>query len=422
MRWPILAMLMALCFITHFNRASMASAGDERIMKQFSISTEKMGMIYSAFLVVYTVLMVPGGLFIDRFGPRLALALMGLSTALFCAFTGAIGWGFIAAAQVWLSLMVVRSLMGLFTTPLHPACARAASSWFPDRQRALANGLITGAALLAYALVHPFFGGLIDRFDWPGAFLITGLCTALLAGFWFIFARDFPGQKRSVDPAILKGSESEPAAGIIFTCGHLLRDRSLLLLTLSYGAVGYFQYLFFYWLHYYFDDVLHMGKSESRTYTMLPSLAMAVAMPLGGWLTDRAHTYFGHEAGRTLVPKIGMVLSAGLLVLGIFSKEAFWIVSWFTLSLGVLGLAESAFWTTAVELGGQRGGGTAAAIMNTGGNGIGLLAPMVTPFVSAALGWFWGMGLGALVGLLGAVCWWWIIPRERSRLFASDGG
>ena len=102
----------------------MASAGDERIMKEFSISTEKMGMIYSAFLIVYTVLMVPGGLFIDRFGPRLALALMGLSTALFCAFTGAIGWGFIAAAQVWLSLMVVRSLMGLFTTPLHPACAR----------------------------------------------------------------------------------------------------------------------------------------------------------------------------------------------------------------------------------------------------------------------------------------------------------
>jgi MFS family permease len=404
-------MLMALCFISHFNRACMASAGDERIMKQFSISTEKMGMIYSAFLVVYTVLMVPGGFFIDRFGPRLALALMGLSTALFCAFTGAIGWGFIVAAQVWFSLMVVRSLMGLFTTPLHPACARAASNWFPEHQGALANGLITGAALLAYALVHPVFGALIDRFDWPGAFLITGLCTALLAGIWFVFARDFPEEKKYAT----RSAAEKPATAAVTALGNLLRDRSLLLLTLSYGAVGYFQYLFFYWLHYYFDDVLHMGKAESRTYTMLPSLAMAVGMPLGGWLTDRAHTFFGHQAGRTLVPKVGMILSAGLLMLGIFSKETFWIVSWFTLSLGVLGLAESAFWTTAVELGGHRGG-TAAAIMNTGGNGIGLLAPMVTPAVSAALGWFWGIGLGALVGLLGAVCWWWIVPRERNRL------
>src|SRR5215510_8206503 len=105
LRWFILSLLMALCFISHFNRASMASAGDERIMKQFSISPTSMGKVYSAFLIVYTVFMVPGGLFIDRFGPRRALALMALSTAFFCAFTGAIGWGFIAASQVWLSLM-----------------------------------------------------------------------------------------------------------------------------------------------------------------------------------------------------------------------------------------------------------------------------------------------------------------------------
>src|SRR5438477_6086136 len=84
-RWRILVLLMALCFISHFNRASMASAGDERIMKQFDISTKEMGVLYSAFLVVYTVFMIPGGLFIDRFGPRLALAAMGIGTALFCA-------------------------------------------------------------------------------------------------------------------------------------------------------------------------------------------------------------------------------------------------------------------------------------------------------------------------------------------------
>src|SRR5262245_40441136 len=114
-RWFILVLLMALCFISHFNRASMASAGDERLMKQFAISPTSMGKVYSAFLIVYTVFMIPGGLFIDRFGSRLALALMGLSTAFFCAFTGAIGFGFIAASQVWLSLMIIRSLMGLFT-------------------------------------------------------------------------------------------------------------------------------------------------------------------------------------------------------------------------------------------------------------------------------------------------------------------
>src|SRR5213592_3447328 len=191
-RWRILALLMALCFISHFNRASMASAGDERIMKQFGISTEQMGVVYSAFLIVYTVFMIPGGFFIDRFGPRIALAGMGIGTGVFCVFTGMVGWGFIAAGQVWLSLLIVRALMGLLTTPLHPASARAAANWFPQQQRALANGLITGAALLAYAAVHPLFGALIDRFDWPIAFLISGGCTAALALVWFASSSDRP--------------------------------------------------------------------------------------------------------------------------------------------------------------------------------------------------------------------------------------
>src|SRR5690349_11838883 len=133
----ILALLMALCFMNHFNRASMASAGDERLIKQFNISPEAMGWVYSAFLIVYTICMVPGGLFIDRFGPRVALMLMGFGTAFFCAITGAVGWGLAGASQVWLTLLVVRSSMGLFTAPLHPGCARAASNWFPKGQRVL---------------------------------------------------------------------------------------------------------------------------------------------------------------------------------------------------------------------------------------------------------------------------------------------
>src|ERR1041385_530784 len=119
-RWLILALLMALCFISHFNRASMASAGDERLMKQFSITPQSMGWVYSAFLIVYTIFMVPGGLFIDRFGPRVALMLMGFGTALFCAITGAVGWSTVRTGQIWIMLLIVRSLMGLFTTPLHP--------------------------------------------------------------------------------------------------------------------------------------------------------------------------------------------------------------------------------------------------------------------------------------------------------------
>src|SRR5262245_40787995 len=112
-RWMILAFLMGLCFISHFNRASITSAGDERIMKDFGISPERMGVVYSAFLVVYTAFMVPGGWLIDRRGARFALTCMGLGSAFFCAVTGGIGLGYVAAGSVWFALLAVRSLMGL---------------------------------------------------------------------------------------------------------------------------------------------------------------------------------------------------------------------------------------------------------------------------------------------------------------------
>ena len=396
-RWGILGLLMVLCFISHFNRASITSAGDERIMQQFGISPERMGVVYSAFLMVYTAFMIPGGWFLDRFGPRVALVCMGLGSAAFCAITGCVGFGWVSAAQVWVSLLLVRSAMGFMTTPLHPGAAKAAGSWFGVDGSNLANGLITGASILAYAVVHPVFGALIDRVDWPVAFLITGSLTALVSALWWGVARDRPDTTEAMP--------EDPTPSV----GPLLRG-GLVWITLSYAAVGYFQYLFFYWLHYYFDSVVHLDKTTSRLYAGLPNLAMALCMPVGGWVTDQIRRRRG-VGSVGWVPGVGMAVSSLLLLVALAAGSPKWAVVWFTASLGVLGLCEAAFWTVAVQMGGRRGG-LSSAIMNTGGNGIGLLAPMLTPLVGERLGWNWGIGVGAAVGFLGALCWVRIRPDE----------
>src|SRR5205814_785902 len=110
---------------------------------------------------------IPGGWFIDKWGSRVALFCMGLGLALFSALTGLTGIVFTGAMQVWVALLVVRSLMGILSAPLHPASARMVGNWVPPKQQALANGLVTGAALLAYAVVHRMFGALIAHVDWP---------------------------------------------------------------------------------------------------------------------------------------------------------------------------------------------------------------------------------------------------------------
>ena len=177
----------------------------------------------------------------------------------------------------------------------------------------------------------------------------------------------------------------------------LLTNRSLMLLTLSYAAVGYFEYLFYFWMHYYFEEVLHVGKGASRWYATVLYLAMAAGMFLGGWLADRLSRSWGRRTGGCAVVVGGMLLGAALLGVGLLASVPGWIVVWFGLALAAVGATEGPFWATAIELGGRQGG-TAAGIFNTGGNAGGVLAPVVTPLVSRACGWLWGIGLGSLVG------------------------
>ncbi len=98
----------------------MSVAGDLRIMDQFGISTTSMGGVYSAFLLAYTLAMIPGGWLIDRFGPRLALALVCLGSALFVLATGVVGLVVSTAGGVLTALFVVRAAMGMLERAVAP--------------------------------------------------------------------------------------------------------------------------------------------------------------------------------------------------------------------------------------------------------------------------------------------------------------
>ncbi len=200
----------------------------------------------------------------------------------------------------------------------------------------------------------------------------------------------------------------------------LLRNRSMWFLTVSYGCIGYVEYLLFYWSEYYFNNILHFSPNQSRVASMILTLTMGVCMPLGGWLSDRLLSLVGYRGSRTLVAVIGMAACGLLLNAGTFITWGPGIVICFALALGGVGIAEGPSWATAIDLGGKRGA-TSAAIVNTGGNGVGLLAPVLTPWVGAWLtdslgkeaGWAWGLRLGSLVCLLGTLTWFWIDPAER---------
>jgi MFS family permease len=437
-RWRILAVLLAFSFMSWFNRVSMSVAYDERIQVERDISKEVIGYVYSALLFAYMLCMTPGGWFADRRGAWLALTVMGFGSALFVALTGAVGLAAFPVTATVVALLAVRAALGAFTAPIYPGSGHAIARWFPARQRAAANGAVMGAALLGIAACYHAFGTLLDLFDWPVAFVIIGAVTALLALVWAWYARDLPEQHPKVNAAELQWIRAddfdEPrrdatreaivaadalplprSAPEVADAGRwraLLTNRSLILLTVSYAAVGYFEYLFFFWMHFYFEKVLNLGQYESRNYATILYLAMAAGMFLGGWLADHLALTWGRRRARAAVVVGGMLSGAALLGGGLLATQPVWIVLWLALALAAVGATEGPMWATALELGGRRGA-TAAGIFNTGGNAGGVLAPVLTPLVSDTCGWPWAIGLGSLVCLAGVCLWLWINPEEQ---------
>ncbi len=421
-QWRVLLLLMMFSFVGYINRVGMSVAGAEKLMKEYNISEPQMGAVYSSFLLVYTLLMIPGGWLIEKVGPRWALGWMGIGTAVLATLTGLPGWGLFPAMAAFPLLLVVRGALGAVTVPMYPGSARAISLWIPPNSRAWGNGMVTSAALLGNAATYSLFGPLMDWLTWPGAFLVLGLATAVLTSVWLLTTTDGPsipaakpiaaGPDNGGPPIGMSASPAEPRFQGILGLISQLRDRNLALLSISYGAYSYFQYLFFYWVEHYFLEILELSKELSRFNSMVVSLAMALGMIVGGFLSDRLQAMWEVRRGRAVVAICGMIACTIFAVVGVHTKNPNLVVTFFALAMGTLGMCEGPFWTTAVDLGGRRGG-LAAAILNTGGNFVGALAPLATPVFAKYFSWQAGIELACGICALGAVLWLWIRPEAK---------
>ena len=403
-RWRNILLLMVYAGMGHFNRVGISVAGDELFIPEKGISEVQMGWVYTTFLIVYTIGMLPGGALIDRFGSSRVLGWFGLGMGTFVMLTGALGWISTTATTLLIGLLVIRGLAGVCNAPLHPGAAHVVSVVIRPPRRATANGVITAGALVGIACCFPVFGWLIDTLGWQLAFVAGGAMLVTCGLLWRVFAEPTLPQPAASDAVM-------PMAGIEDGSSpwRLLESGNIWLITLSYAAYGYFQYLFFYWMGYYFKDVLQVPDVDARWASFWIMLAMGAGRVLGGRCTDLLCGWLGTAWGRRLMVIGGMGLGAVFGLVGV-NVESFASVSIFlALSMAAAGMCEGVFWTTATDIGG-RSGGFAGAFMNTGGNIGGLISPVLTPIMAAAIGWPGAIATACVISGVGGLTWLLITP------------
>ncbi len=411
LRWSIVVRLMALAGLAHFNRIAISVAGAEVFTGEGGISATRMGWVYTAFLIVYTLGMIPAGWLIDRIGPVRALTALGLVMGTFAGLTGALGLVTLSPLQLWIWLLVIRSIAGLGNTPLHPGAAHVVADVMPPSRQATANGMVTAGALIGIAFCYPVFGLLIDLLTWPWAFFVSG---AALFGFGVVWHLTVSRQVPSHTPALKSAwTDSRPSVQAPVDWSLLYR-RELWLISLSYTAFGYFQYLFFYWMDYYLKDVLHVDKVDARNDSFWITLAQGAGMVLGGLCTDTTCRWIGVARGRQVIVMTGMGMGAVGALVAVSVQSELHVVLALAASMGALGMCEGVFWTTATDIGG-RNRGLVAAFMNAFGNAGGLVSPTLTPVLAqSSLGWPGAITVACAIVAAGGFVWWWITPLPSS--------
>lgn len=405
-RWRIVMLLMAFAGFGHFNRVAISVAGSEVFIPKVGLSEVQMGWVYTAFLIVYTIAMVPGGWLIDRIGSTRALTFYGLTMGLFVAMTGVVGWLTGRPESLWIGLLIIRSCAGCCSAPLHPGAAHVVSDLMPHRSRATANGMVTAGALIGIAFSFPAFGWLMDRLSWPLAFVVSGLLMIAFSLFW----------KRNTQSLSLHAEATPtlfPADSVPTTPWvSLLLNRNLWLVSISYAAYGYFQYLFFYWMDYYFKSVLHVPDVEARWASFWIMLAMGAGMAIGGMATDVVCHQLGRARGRRAIVVFGMGMGAVFALLGVNVTGQINVAMCLAVSMACLGMCEGVFWTSATDIGGQSRG-FCGAFMNTLGNVGGLISPVLTPVMAQKMGWPGAITVACLIAGVGGAMWFLIQLSEQ---------
>lgn len=420
-RLRILAILIAMSFIAYVLRTNLSFAAPE-MMADLGLSEIQWGWVMAAFTAGYTIFQFPGGVLGDRLGPRRVLTALVILWVIFTVVTSLVPSGETSSVAVILgSLMLVRFLVGVTHAPVFPVINASVVRWFPPGRWALPLGLSsTGLTLggAAGAVAVPF---LVAELGWRPAFLVIAPLGLGIAWLWWWYARDNPRDHPDINDAEAEFIEAgrEPsalsapagaAAGGSAGPGQpglpmwlqVLRNRDVLLLTLSYSAMNYVFYIVFNWFFYYLVEVREFSATDAGFVASAQWIAGAAGATLGGWLCDRMCRTVGLCWGCRWPIILGMGVSVLLLLVGAFHPSAWIAVTAMVLLFFFNQINEGPYWAASVAIGGRHAG-AAGGVMNTGANAMGIVNSLLVPWLAAGFGWTVAIASAAVFALAGIV-------------------
>ena len=244
-----------------------------------------LGTITIFFMLAYGISQMISGKIYDKIGCRKGF------------FWSALIWGvadaLTALSRGLFSLTFFRVMLGLGEAGPWPGTTKSNAIWFPQKERAFAQGLFGAAASVGSVLAPIIILMLFLAFGWQWTFVIVGGLGIVWVGLWLLINKADPEKHPWVTDKerkhILEGREttnteaaSEEKAK---TWGQLLRQRKNWSVILGRFFLDPIWWMFVTFLPLYLTDVFHLNIKEVAFSAWVPYAGAAIGSIVGGWFS-----------------------------------------------------------------------------------------------------------------------------------------
>ncbi len=164
----------------------------ESMMKTFRVTGEGFGFISAFYFYAYAPTQLPAGVLYDRYGPR---KLMTFAIIL-CAF----GSAFFASTDSVFTACIGRLLIGIGSAFSFIGVLVLLSRWFPPGYFAILAGIAQLMSSVGAIFGEMPLAALINLVGWRNASFILAGAGFILAGFFWVYIRDYPHQQNQSIP------------------------------------------------------------------------------------------------------------------------------------------------------------------------------------------------------------------------------
>src|SRR6267143_4889017 len=296
--------MVAINFLNYMDRYVGAALATP-IQKEFHINDAQVGLLATAFLLVYAVAALPFGFWGDR-GVRRTI--IGVGVTIWSLATLISGF-----AASYIQLFLSRAAVGIGEASYYPAGTSLVSDYFPKEQRGRVMSIWGAGSVFGIAIAYAGGGYVADHFGWRSAFFIAAAPGLLLAFLAFTMREPLRGSMERVGPALKRTSDAT-----LRTFVNLMRLPTLRATILAQSVLYFVLASNAFWL----PTVLHRRFDMSVTSAGLLSGGVLVAggligTLLGGWLADRRLK--NHPAAHLEVGIAGFLVGAVFITIALIA-------------------------------------------------------------------------------------------------------